>query len=147
MKLSDLDQNFVDRLTNWGLYYRDQYRPAQSATYRVCQNAAAAKGKGMRDDYRESNPRPEIDVDDAMIMERHWCMCAYRVTAQDRGLIRAYWVEPTDPRVVCRVLHIRFYSWESALCEAVEKFRQAVQVMECDTLQCEQIPAKMEPTT
>lgn len=147
MKLHELDPAFVARLENWGLYYRDQYRPAQSATYRVCQDLAAANGRGMRDDYRESNPRPEIDVDDAMIMERHWCMCAYRVTAQDRGLIRAYWVEPTDPRVVCRVLHIRFYSWESALCEAVEKFRQAVQVLECNTLQCEPIPAKMEPTT
>lgn len=131
MKLSDLDSAFIQRLENWGMYYRDQYRPTQSATYRVCQSVAAANGKGMHDGYRESNPRPEIDVDDAMIMERHWCMCAYRVTAQDRGLIRAYWIEPTDPRVVCRVLHIRFYSWESMLCEAVEKFRQAVRILEC----------------
>lgn len=147
MNLSDLDPAFVGRLENWGLYYRDRYRPGRSPIAVVCERLAAERGHQIGDSYAQSNPRPEIDVDDAMAIERHWCACAYRITAQHRALIRAYWVEPTDPRVVCRVLRIRFYSWESALCEAVEKFRQAVQVMECDTLQCEPISAKMEPTT
>lgn len=130
MRLSDLDPAFVQRLENWGMYCRDQYRPAKSATYRVCQNLAAANGKGMHDGYRESNPRPEIDVDDAMIMERHWCMCAYRVSAQDRALIRAYWAENADPRRVCSVLKIRFLSWEALLCDAVERLRKAVDILE-----------------
>ncbi|WP_269497808.1 hypothetical protein [Castellaniella sp. S9] len=130
MKISDLDPAFIARLENWGMYYRDQYRPAESATYRVCKELAAAQGQGWKDGYRESNPRPEINVDDAMIMERHWCMCAYRVSVQDRALIRAYWAENADPRRVCSALKIRFLSWESLLCEAVERFRQAVDILE-----------------
>jgi len=149
MKLSDLDPAFVRRLENWGLYYRDQYRPAVSTTFRVCQDMAAEHGKGVRDDYRELNPKPEIDVDDAMIMERHWAMCAYRVTAQDRGLIRAYWAEQTDTRVVCRVLKVRYLSWEERLCEAVERFREAVRILEygAHPLHPAEKTAKMEPTT
>jgi len=130
MRISDLDSAFVARLENWGLYYRDQYRPGRSAIADVCERMAVEHGVQIKDGFAESNPRPEIDVDDAMVMERHWAMCAYRVTAQDRALIRAYWAERADPRVVCKVLHIRFYSWESLLCEAVDKFRHAVDLLE-----------------
>ncbi len=131
MTLSDLDQNFVARLENWGMYYRDRYRPGRSAIADVCERLAVERGHKIGDSYAESNPKPEIDVEDAMVMERHWCMCAYRVSVQDRALIRAYWAEPSDPRMVCRVLKIRFLSWELALCDAVERFRQAVLIMEC----------------
>lgn len=130
MKLSDLDPAFVRRLENWGLYYRDQYRPAESVTYRVCQEIATSRGSGMKDDYRESNPRPEMDVEDAMAMEKHWFMCSYRLTSQERALVRAYWASQADPRIVCRMLKIRFLSWEDRMCEATEKFRVAVRLLE-----------------
>lgn len=131
MTLSELDQDFVGRLNNWGLYYRDRYRPGRSAIADVCERLAVEHGHRIGDSYAQSNPKPEIDIDDAMVMERHWCMCAYRVTATDRALIKAYWAEQSDPRFVCRVLHIRYLSWEDLLCEAVERFRQAVRILEC----------------
>lgn len=131
MKIVDLDQVFMGRLSNWGMYYGDQYRAGRSSIADVCERLAVEHGHQIGDGYAESNPRPEIDVDDAMVMERHWCMCAYRISAQDRALIRAYWVDAADPRLVCRLLKIRFYSWESMLCEAVVRFMEAVRILEC----------------
>lgn len=131
MRLHDLDPAFVARLENWGAYWRDrEYRPNVSPTHRVCEQLAIAAGKRIVDSYGESNPRPEFDVEDAMIMQRHWAMCGHRVSAQDRALISAYWTSNADPRTVCRVLKIRYLSWEKLLCEAVEKFRTAVEIME-----------------
>lgn len=130
MTLSDLPPGFVDRLENWGRYYRPRGKPFESTTYRVCEEAAVAAGKTITDGYREANSRQEIDVDDALIMERHWAMSSYRLPAVDRALVKAHWVEGADPRMVCRLLKLRYLSYEKELCEATQRFRNVVAVLE-----------------
>lgn len=131
MKLHDLDPAFLRRLENWGAYWgASDYRPSTSPTHEVCRLLAIQAGQQIEDPWAESNARPETDAEDAMVMERHWAMCAYRVTAQDRALIKAHWVSRADPRMVCRLLKLRYLSWEGALCEAVERFQRAVELLE-----------------
>lgn len=130
MRLSDLDPAFIARLENWGLYYRDQYRPAQSVTYRVCQSVAAAKGKGFRDGYHELNPRPEIDEDDARIIERCWCQTVYRMDRKHHALLRAHYVTRVDKRTICRAMQIRLLSYDSELAFATMRFSALVQMLE-----------------
>lgn len=131
MKLDDLDQGFVARLENWGRYYGDGgHRQGVSPTHEVCRLLAVEAGQEIKQGYAESTPRTEVDADDAMVIE--WCMAkaAYRLTAIERALIKAHWVSQADPRMVCRLLQLRWLSWEKALCEAVEKFRAAVELLE-----------------
>lgn len=132
MKLHELDSTFVRRLENWGEYFGGGIGggPNTSPTYEVCKLLAIRAGKEVQVGFATSNPRPEIDEEDAMIMERHWAMCAYRVPMLDRALIKAHWVHRRDPRAVCRVLKLRFLSWEHRLCEAVLRFQRAVELLE-----------------
>ena len=131
MKLHELDQGFIRRLENWGDYFNAAGgRRNTSPTYEVCKLLAIRAGKEIEVGYATSNPRPEIDEQDAMIIERHWAMCAYRVSALDRALIKAHWVHRRDPRMVCRVLKLRFMSWEHRLCEAVLRFQRTVELFE-----------------
>lgn len=130
MKLHELDPAFVARLENWGLYYTPRPKQEVSPTYRVCLQLAVAAGKEIRAGYAESRPRLEIDAEDAKIIEWCFAMSSYRLPAQDRALIKAHYVSRSDPRMVCRVLQMRFLSWEKALCEAVVRFQQAVEMLE-----------------
>lgn len=130
MKLSDLDPAFVARLENWGMYYRDQYIPAQSATYRVCKELAAARGQGVRDGYRESNPRPEINEDDARIIEWCWGQSRYRMDPKHWAMIRAHFVMRHDKRILCRAMHIRLLSYETELSSAMHRFQSLVNMLE-----------------
>jgi len=130
MKLHELDPNFVARLTNWGIYYGPSHKQGVSPTHEVCKLMAVAAGKEIVEGFAESRPRTEIDVEDAQTIE--WCMskAAYRLSAQDRALIKAHWVSRADPRMVCRVMKVRWLSWEKLLCEAVERFQQVVRMLE-----------------
>ena len=130
MKLHDLDPAFIRRLENWGLYYRDQYRPAESSTYRVCMELAAAHGQGLKDGYRESNPRPEIDEDDARIIEWCWGQSQYRMDAKHWALLRAHFVMRHDPRILCRAMRIRRLSFDSELAAASSRFQSLVNMLE-----------------
>lgn len=130
MKLHELDQAFVTRLENWGRYYAPAPRQGVSPTHEVCKLLAVAAGKEIVEGFAESKPKTEIDAGDAQIIE--WCMskAAYRLSAQDRALIKAHWVSRADPRMVCRVMRLRWLSWEKALCEAVIEFQRVVQILE-----------------
>lgn len=130
MKLHDLEPAFVARLENWGRYYAPAPKQGVSPTHEVCRLLAVAAGQEIVEGFAESKPRVEIDAEDAQVIE--WCMskASYRLSAQDRALIKAHWVSRADPRMVCRVMQIRWLSWEKLLCEAVEKFRVAVELLE-----------------
>lgn len=130
MKLSDLDQRFVDRLCNWGLYYRDQYRPEVSPTYRVCQDLAVAHGAGVKDGYREVSAKPEVNEDDARIIEWCWGQSRYRMDAKHWALLRAHFVMRHDKRILCRAMHIRLLSYEAEVAAAVHRFQSLVGLLE-----------------
>ena len=130
MKLSDLDQRFVGRLENWGRFYRDQRRPGQSATYRVCQQLALAAGQNMHEGFREVSPAPEVDEDDARIIEWCWTQAKVRMDAKHWALLRAHFVMRHDPRGLCRAMQIRRLSYESEVAAAVHRFQDLVGVME-----------------
>lgn len=130
MKLHELDPAFVARLENWGRYYAPTPKQNVSPTHRVCMLMAVAAGKEIVEGYAESRPRPEINAEDAKIIEWCFAMSSYRLPAQDRALIKAHYVSRSDPRMVCRVLQMRYLSWEKALCEAVARFQQAVEMLE-----------------
>lgn len=134
MRLSDLPPDFVRRLENWGAYFRSERGlPCVSPTYEVCLQMAVEAGETVTDGYREANPRPEVDAEDALVMERHWAMCSYRIPAKDRALVKAHWVDSADPRLVCRVLKIRYLSFEPELAMATQRFRNAVALLESTT--------------
>lgn len=130
MKLHDLDPAFVSRLENWGRYYAPTPKQNVSPTHEVCLAMAVAAGQEIEVGYAESRARVEVDAADAKVIE--WCMskAAYRLSAQDRALIKAHYVSRADPRMVCRLLQLRYLSWEKLLCEAVERFRVAVEILE-----------------
>lgn len=134
MKLHELDPVFVARLENWGLYCEPTAKQGVSPTHEVCRLLAVAAGKEITEGYAESTPRTQVDVEDAKIIEYCFAMASYRLSAQDRALIKAHFVSRADPRMVCRVLHLRWLSWEGMLCEAVVKFQKAVELLEgCNT--------------
>lgn len=129
MKLSELDPVFMQRLENWGAYYRDSRRAAQSMTAKICKRAAQASGDRMGS-ARAVSPRPQIDAQDAQQLEWCWAMCGHRVSAKDRALVKAHFVDRADPRMVCRLLQVRWLSWEGDLCAAVMRFSDAVVLLE-----------------
>ncbi len=120
-------KSFEARLENWGDYFRDRTKPGESMTYKICESMADKAGQR----YRESTPRPEIDVEDAQTIEYCWAMSAHRIDTKHRALLRAYYVECSDVRMVARVLRIRWLSFEDERMEAVRKFEQVVALMEC----------------
>lgn len=130
MKLHELDPQFVSRLENWGMYFSPAPKQNVSTTHEICLLMAVAAGKEKEVGYAESHPRAEIDEQDAQVIE--WCMsrASYRMSAQSRGLIKAHYVSRADPRVVARVMRIRYLSWEKLLCEAVIEFRGIVEMLE-----------------
>ena len=134
MRLSDIDPAFLRRLDNWGLYYRDQYRPAESLTHKVCQSIAAAHGQRIKDDYREASAPPDIDEDDARIIEWCWCQTSYRMDRKHHALLRAHYVTRVDRRTICRAMKLRLLSYDSELAFAVMRFSTLVQDLEgCQT--------------
>jgi len=132
MTLADLDQEFVARLENWGRYYGGSGRRQQvSPTHEVCRLLAVAAGQEIIQGFAESNPRPEIDVDDAMTIEWCWAMSrCHVVSRQQKSILKGYFVRGADPRALCRFLQIRWLSWDRLLCESVESFRAAVEMLE-----------------
>lgn len=131
MKIYDLDSEFVRRLENWGMYFGgNTAKQYVSPTHEVCKRLAAEHGKQLVVGYAESVPRLEIDSEDAKVIEWCWAMSGHRLHPQDRALIKAHYVSRADPRTVCRVLKIKFYTWESSLCEAVIEFQNVVDVLE-----------------
>lgn len=128
MKLTDLDPSFIHRLENWGAYYRDRRSNAQSITAKVCDRAARASG--IYPARSQPTERPRIDPEDAQTIEYCWAMCAHRVSATHRALVKAHFVDRADPRMVCRLLHVRWLSWERELCDAVGVFMAAVALLE-----------------
>src|SRR5690606_2744861 len=105
---------------------RDRTKPGESMTYKICESMADKAGQR----YRESTPRPEIDVEDAQTIEYCWAMSAHRIDVKHRALLRAYYVECTDVRVIARLLRIRWLSFEDERLTAVREFKDAVDLIE-----------------
>jgi hypothetical protein len=125
--LERVPRRLHERLENWGAFYRTTRRPGISVTGEICEAMAAGAGQVG---YRENKPRREIDEADAQRIE--WCFAKadYRVDLKQRGMLRAYYCDQADPRLVCRVLQIRYRSWEDELLRAAEAFGVAVALLE-----------------
>ncbi|OWT62008.1 hypothetical protein [Candidimonas nitroreducens] len=127
-----IDPDFERRLENWGAYYRrDAGGAVSSPTAEVCELLAVAHGRQIRDGYREVSAKPEIDESDAETIEWCWCRAAYRMDAKLRALLKAHYVHASDMRFTCRVLQIRFRSYEPMRADAVEQFQRVVALAEC----------------
>lgn len=118
--------DFEQRLEAWGAYYRRRYSRGSSPIAEVCQQLAIAHGRPIRDGYREVSARPEIDEADAQFIE--WCWCHLWPSQDDplRALLRAHYVLAKDMRLTCRVLRIRFWSYEATRVEAVRRFEALI---------------------
>lgn len=121
----DLD-SFVHRLENWGSYFGRRYRPGTSPTHEICEAMANDAGQG----YRKSTAKKEIDVDDAQVIEWCWCRAAYRMDSKHHAMLKAYYVTKSDPRLICRVLLLRYRSFDADLMAAVARFAEAVAIFE-----------------
>lgn len=131
MTLSDLPPGFVDRLENWGAYFAGgSSRSASSPTAQVCEQLAVAHGQTIRDDYREIHARREIDEVDAQTIEWCWAKSGDRLKGNERALLKAHFVHRSDPRFTCRVLHIRFRSYDATLAQAIRDFERIVAIFE-----------------
>lgn len=118
--------SFVRRLENWGAYFGRRYQPGTSPTYEICESMAGNAGQG----YRESVAKQEIDADDAQTIEWCWCRAAYRMEPKHHAMLKAYYVVGSDPRLICRVLLIRYRSFDAELAAAVARFQDAVAIFE-----------------
>lgn len=122
--------DFERRLENWGMLYRnDRGRPATSPTYDVCRQIAIQRGGEVHDGYREARARAEIDEDDARIIEWCWCQSRFRMDAKHWALLRAHYVAQSDPRLICRLLQVRWRSFDATRVEAVDKFERCVSLL------------------
>lgn len=137
-KLSYLERvprRLHERLENWGRYYKPKARAKSSVVHDVCEGVAGAAGKrSYQDSYGPSERAPyrdPVDVEDARIIEWAWGRCDHRVDRKQRALLRAYYVEGADPRMVCRALGIRWLSYEDELFAAAESFGVALAILEC----------------
>ena len=128
-----IDAEFERRLENWGACYRRDNTGGggSSPTAAVCELLAVAHGRPIRDGYREVSARPEIDEADAETIEWCWCRAAYRMDAKLRALLKAHYVHGSDVRFTCRMLQIRFRSYETLRADAVEQFQRVVALAEC----------------
>lgn len=126
-----IDQAFERRLENWGRYYSGGRGGSNSSpTARVCEQMAVARGKTITDGYREIQPKPEIDEEDAKIIEYCWAQPSYRVDARLRAILKAHYIHRNDKRGTCRVLQIRLRSYDAFLEDAVRQFQQSVALYE-----------------
>lgn len=122
-----IDRDFERRLEAWGAYYRRRYSKGRSPIADVCEQLAVAHGRPIHDGYREVSARPEINEADAQLIERCWCsLTDADMSEQMRSLLKAHYVLGKDMRITCRVLRIRFRSYETVLAEAVNCFQAAV---------------------
>lgn len=126
-----IDPDFERRLENWGAYFRpERDEGVASTTYEVCRHMAIEAGRTIRDGYRELQPAPEIDEDDARIIEWCWGQSRYRMDAKHWALLRAHYVMRHDSRMLCRAMQIRWRSFEAELGAAAQRFGQCVQLLE-----------------
>ena len=132
--LERVPRRLHERLENWGRYYRPRRRENVSTIHEICEGMAEHSGHASyRDSYgppERAEYRPPIDVEDARIIEWAWGQCAHRVHVKQRAMLRAYYVDEADPRLVCRVLQIRYLSFEDELFAAAEAFGVALAILE-----------------
>lgn len=124
--MTQAPDSFVHRLENWGAYFGRRYRPGTSPTYDICEAMANDAGQG----HRVSHAKQVIDADDAQLIEWCWCRAAYRMDPKHHAMIKAFYVTRSDPRLICRVLLLRYRSFDSDLMEAVARFAEAVAIFE-----------------
>ncbi len=123
---SQVSDHFIRRLENWGAYFGRRHRPGTSPTYDLCESMAENAGQG----YRESVAKQEIDADDAQVIEWCWCRAAYRMESKHHAMLKAFYVERSDPRLICRVLLVRYRSFDAELAAATARFYEAVAIFE-----------------
>ena len=133
--LERVPRRLHERLENWGRYFKPKARGKPSVVHDVCEGVAGAAGKrSYQDSYGPSERAPyrdPVDTEDAMIIEWAWRKCDHRVKPEQRALLRAYYVEAADPRIVCRLLQIRWPSYDDELYAAAEAFGVALAILEC----------------
>jgi hypothetical protein len=123
-----VDDQFSQRLENWGIYYRMTGSPAgTSATWEVCRRLAKDAGEIGQ---ASSAPKREIDEADARVIEWCWSQSGYRMDRKHHAMLKAHFINRMDPRVICRHLQMRYLSYDSELAKAVKRFSECVKMME-----------------
>lgn len=122
-----LPRRLNDRLCNWGDVMRDRHRKGESATYRICHNMSKHAGKTRE---LENDRIDERDFLDAELMEGHWSATFHLMKHEQRGIIRAHYVEAAYWKVTCRMLRIQPREYDNVLVNAVVNFANFVAIRE-----------------